>query len=69
MGLNDKISGQVCDNERARDRENIRHEAHALSVTAWAGLGTEDFPVGYKIDMLEQLVLAVCNLAETIDSQ
>jgi hypothetical protein len=56
--------------ERARDRELIRHKARAAINDAGAHSPHAE-PAGsmYTDRLLEQLVLAVCNLAETLDAQ
>lgn len=53
---------------RGQQRDNIRGDAKSVAVEAWANVPNEQHAECYKIDQLEQLILAVCNLAETIDA-
>ncbi len=65
MGLHDKVDGQVCGNERARDRETIRTDASKVTTQAYE----ENNVTGCIVEQTELVVRAICNLAETIDSQ
>lgn len=53
----------TADQERARERENIRRAA------ADARRDGEHDSTDGVLGLLEQLVYAVCNLAETLDSR
>lgn len=67
MGLHDKIAGEVCGNEQARERCQIRETVDTISRGASAELPFEERAALYTLEILEQLTLAVCNMAETID--
>ena len=54
--------------DRARDREAIRSKADGIARGSSEQLPFEERAAICQIDMLEQVVLAVCNLAETIDA-
>lgn len=53
---------------RTQDREDIRLAACAVSQDGDQSIPFEDQGARVGVDMLEQLVLAVCNLAETVDA-
>lgn len=54
--------------ERARTRQRIRAAAREVRLRGEAGLcGKYDNELGERL--LEQLVLAICNLAETVDAR
>ncbi len=54
--------------ERARERQDIRKTTDAISRGASEGLAFEERAALYTLEILEQLTLAVCNLAETLDA-
>jgi hypothetical protein len=58
-----------ADKGRVRERILIRDQVDTISRGASAELPFEERSALYTIEALEQIALAICNLAETIDAR
>lgn len=54
--------------ERASQRASIRDMVGRIGSAASAELSFEEGAAHYTLEILEQLTLAVCNVAETLDA-